>query len=112
MLTTTLAIGGSWPKSLAQIAPGTCQIQQAADGAAGLAALRTDEFDCVFLDYTLPDMNGLEFLTAAAIDGEQPCAVVLITGNGNEAVAVEAMKRGVQDYLVKDQVNAAASGAR
>ena len=30
----------------------------------------------------------------------------LITGQGNEAVAVEAMKRGVQDYLVKDQVNA------
>ena len=38
---------------------------------------------------------------------EQPCAVVLVTGHGNEAIAVEAMKRGVQDYLVKDQVNAA-----
>src|SRR5271156_2255277 len=51
-------------------------------------------------------MNGFEFLTAAAVDGEQPCAVVLVTGQGNEAVAVEAMKRGVQDYLVKGQVNA------
>ncbi len=93
-------------ESLARIAPDTCRIQQAADGVAALAALRTDEFDCVFLDYNLPDMNGLEFLTAAAVDGEQPCAVVLVTGNGNEAVAVEAMKRGAQDYLVKDQVNA------
>ncbi len=31
---------------------------------------------------------------------------MLITGQGNEAIAVEAMKRGVQDYLVKNQVNA------
>ena len=87
-------------QSLAQIAPGSCRIQQAPDGLAALAALRTDEFDCVFLDYNLPDMNGLEFLTAAAVDGEQPCAVVVVTGQGNEAVAVEAMKRGAQDYLV------------
>lgn len=93
-------------EALAQIAPDTCRIQLAADGVAALAALRTDEFDCLLLDYNLPDMNALEFLTAAAVDGEQPCAVVLVTGQGNEAVAVEAMKRGVQDYLVKDQVNA------
>lgn len=51
-------------------------------------------------------MNGLEFLTAAAVNGEPSSAVVLVTGQGNEAVAVEAMKRGVQDHLVKDQVNA------
>jgi signal transduction histidine kinase len=50
-------------------------------------------------------MTGLQFLNAASVDGELPCAMVLITGHGNEAIAVEAMKRGVQDYLVKDQVN-------
>jgi signal transduction histidine kinase len=92
-------------KSLAKPGPDTCHIQQAVDGAAGLAALRADQFDCVLLDFNLPDMTGLKFLTAAAVDGELPCAVVLVTGQGNEAIAVEAMKRGVQDYLVKDQVN-------
>jgi signal transduction histidine kinase len=93
-------------KLLAQRGSDVLQIQQAGDGTAGLAALRADKFDCVLLDFSLPDMTGLEFLAAAAVDGDLPCAVVLITGQGNEAIAVEAMKRGVQDYLVKDQVDA------
>jgi signal transduction histidine kinase len=93
--------------SLAQtVAADACHVQQAASGAAGLAAMRADQFDCVFLDFTLPDMTGLEFLTAAAVDGEHPCAIVLVTGHGNEAIAVDAMKYGAQDYLVKDQLNA------
>jgi signal transduction histidine kinase/HPt (histidine-containing phosphotransfer) domain-containing protein len=97
---------------LARQAGGGCEVQQAPDGAAGLAALRAQAFDCVLLDFNLPDMNGLEFLAAAAAagdgdgSGELACAIVLVTGQGNEAIAVEAMKRGVQDYLVKDQVNA------
>jgi signal transduction histidine kinase len=93
-------------RSLAQPGPDTCHIQQAANGAAGLAALRANQFDCVLLDFNLPDMTGLKFLSAATVDGELPCAFVLVTGQGNEAIAVETMKRGVQDYLVKDQVNA------
>jgi CheY-like chemotaxis protein/nitrogen-specific signal transduction histidine kinase len=93
-------------KLLAQQGSGSCHIQEAVNGAAGLAALRAGKFDCVLLDFNLDDMTGLEFLTAAAVDGTPPCPVVLVTGQGNAAVAVMAMKRGVQDYLVKDQVNA------
>jgi len=81
------------------------EIEQAEDGAAGLAALRERRPDCLLLDYSLPDMSGLEFLEQAMVEGELPCAVVLITGNGNENIAVEAMKHGVQDYLIKGQVN-------
>jgi signal transduction histidine kinase/HPt (histidine-containing phosphotransfer) domain-containing protein len=85
---------------------GVSEIFQAADGAAGLAALRTQSPDCVLLDFSLPDMTGLEFLNdAAAVDGTLPCAVVLVSGAGSESVAVAAMKQGAQDYLVKDQVN-------
>jgi len=86
-------------------APGVFEIEHAADGAAGIGALRARTFDCALLDFSLPDVTGLEFLTDALVDGELPSAVVLITGHGNEAVAVEAMKLGVQDYLVKDHVN-------
>ena len=94
-------------KLLAQPGADTSQIQQANDGATGLAALRTEQFDCVLLDFDLPDMTGLEFLAAAAVDGELPCAVVLLTGQGSEVIAVEAMRCGAQDYLVKDEVDAA-----
>jgi signal transduction histidine kinase len=90
---------------LARQAPGQFDIHHAADGAAGLAALRAATFDCVLLDFSLPDVTGLEFLTDAVVNGVLPAAFVLITGHGNEAIAVDAMKLGVQDYLVKDHVN-------
>jgi signal transduction histidine kinase len=90
---------------LARQAPGQFEIHHAADGAAGIAALRASTFDCVLLDFSLPDVTGLEFLTDAAVNGALPAAFVLITGHGNEAIAVDAMKLGVQDYLVKDHVN-------
>lgn len=85
--------------------PGVCRIQQAPDGATGLALLREEQFDCVLLDFNLPDMTGLEFLTKATIADELPCAVVVVTGQGSEKIAVEAMKCGVEDYLVKDQMD-------
>ena len=91
---------------LTQHAPGACEIEQAADGIAGLAALCANRFDCVLLDYDLPDMSGLKFLVESSVEGEPPSAVVLITGHGNEAIAVEAMKHGAQDYLVKGQLDA------
>jgi len=90
---------------LARRAPGACEFQPSPDGEAGLAALRAFRPDCVLLDFHLPDMTGLEFLTRAAVDGALPCAFVLITGQGNEAIAVEAMHRGAQDYLVKGEID-------
>ena len=90
---------------LARQAPGQFDIHQVADGAAGIATLRAQTFDCVLLDFSLPDVTGLEFLSDCVTKGELPAAFVLITGHGNEAIAVDAMKLGVQDYLVKDHVN-------
>src|SRR3989442_5559207 len=66
----------------------------------GLAHLAQHEVDCVLLDYRLPDADGLECLRQV----RQRCPdvpVVVITGAGSEEVAVEAMKLGASDYLVK-----------
>ncbi len=69
----------------------------------GLQLVQTQKLDCVLLDYNLPDLNGLEFLAKLKNDqGDIPVPVIMLTGADNASVAVEAIKLGAQDYLVKD----------
>ena len=72
-------------------------------GEDGLDALRDWAPDALLLDYRLPDMTGLEFLREA----RPACAVIVLTGVGDEQVAVEAMQLGAQDYLVKGRLTPA-----
>ncbi|HLP88855.1 MAG TPA: PAS domain S-box protein [Nostocaceae cyanobacterium] len=63
--------------------------------------------DGILLDFLLPDLDGLEFLAELRQQNRGPLpAIIMLTGYGNEAVAVQAMKSGVQDYLVKDETTA------
>ena len=79
----------------------------AATGSDGVAVFRTMRPDCVLLDYNLPDMNGLEFIEAvSALDTKHPVALVMVTGQGNEEIAVQSLKQGALDYIVKDHMTA------
>jgi PAS domain S-box-containing protein len=73
-------------------------------GAGGLELCQQLQPDGILLDFLLPDLDGLEFLEELKqqAKGVMP-AVIMLTGYGSEAVAVQAMKSGVQDYLVKGQ---------
>lgn len=76
---------------------------EAETGREGLQLAHAQKLDCVLLDYHLPDMNGLEFLAELRDDlGKIPVPVMMLTGADNASIAVEAMKRGAQDYLIKD----------
>jgi len=57
-------------------------------------------YDVVLLDYSLPRRNGLEVLAQIKTLESAP-PVIIVTGHGDERIAVEAMKLGASDYLVK-----------
>lgn len=74
-------------------------------GQEGLALSQQHQPDVVLLDYQMPDLNGLEFLTQLKAQNQQSVLpVVMVTGRGDEAIAVQSMKMGAQDYLMKEQV--------
>lgn len=70
------------------------------DPEAALERLETENVQCVVSDYDMPQMDGLEFLDAVR-DAHEDLPFILYTGNGSEQVAVEAISRGVTDYLQK-----------
>jgi PAS domain S-box-containing protein len=79
----------------------TCHV--ASTVAEGLNACRSLRPDVILLDYSLPDDTGLAFLEALMAEhGSLAFAVVMLTGSGDEAVAVQALKLGAHDYLVKE----------
>ena len=73
-------------------------------GEGALTLCQQFRLDAILLDFVLPDLDGLEFLSELRLlTKEAMPATIMLTGYGNEALAVQAMKSGVQDYLVKGQ---------
>ncbi|BAY26951.1 two-component hybrid sensor and regulator [Calothrix sp. NIES-2100] len=61
--------------------------------------------DVILVDFSMPDGNGLEFVRQLREQQKNThSAVIVLTGQGDERIAVQAMKSGAQDYLVKDKV--------
>lgn len=68
--------------------------------AEGRACLTRGGFDLVITDLRLPDGDGLDIVRAAR-EGPEPAEVILMTAHGSVPTAVEAMKLGAADYLIK-----------
>jgi DNA-binding NtrC family response regulator len=73
---------------------------EAHDGPAGLKAALEREFDLVLLDHSMPGMTGLQVLEELRAAG---CAadIVMLTAHGSVEAAVEALKLGATDFLLK-----------
>ncbi len=77
---------------------------EADDGSSGLELLKQQAFDCAFLDYFLPDSDGLSILKQAREAGVE-APIIMLTGHGDERLAVEMMQAGASDYLPKGQMS-------
>ena len=83
-----------------QLAEEGFQARIAADAETGLQMLGKESFDVVVTDLKLPGMSGLEFLQAVKrVNADLP--VVLMTAFGTVESAVDAMKAGASDYVLK-----------
>lgn len=79
-------------------------VTEAASGEEGVRLFREHPPHCTLLDYSLPGRNGVAVLED--IRRSHPfAAVVMLTGQGSETVAVDVMKAGAQDYFTKDSVS-------
>ncbi|MBC8402055.1 MAG: response regulator [Candidatus Marinimicrobia bacterium] len=90
-------------RHLEDISEGKAEITAFTEPVSALAELSYREFDLIFIDYILGEKTGLEvFLSIRDSGCDHPA--IMLTGQGNESVAVEAMKAGVADYLVKGDI--------
>ncbi|MDZ8259620.1 PAS domain S-box protein [Nostoc sp. ChiQUE01b] len=84
----------------------TYDIYEFESGNKALQACQEKIPDVILLDYRLPDLDGLEFLTQLQrqTSNNSQISVIMLTGQGDETIAVQAIKSGAQDYLVKGKL--------
>ncbi len=67
--------------------------------------LEADRFDLILLDYNLPDGTGLQALDAVRLSPKnRNAATIMVAGDGQNEIAIEALKRGCSDYITKDDL--------
>ena len=71
-------------------------------GTEALEKIKEGRLDLLLLDYSLPDMSGAGFIDTAERTNVSLPPFIVATGRGDERIAVDMMKRGARDYIVKD----------
>lgn len=80
-------------------------VSEATNADTALAAIEKTDYNCIFLDYHLPDKSGLALVKQIRHEGIRVPLIVL-TGQGDEQTAVSLMKAGASDYLPKRKLSA------
>jgi two-component system, chemotaxis family, chemotaxis protein CheY len=83
---------------------GVRKVSEAADGIAGLEALRIVMPDVVIIDWELPMLNGAEFVRIVRSPGVFPIPdvpIIMLSSHGERSRVVEAVRIGVNEYLRK-----------
>lgn len=81
---------------------GFTNISEADDGKIALTELKKEKFDLILCDWNMPQMSGLELLTALKSDnGLKDIPFVMVTAEAQKDNILEAVKAGVNSYVVK-----------
>lgn len=78
------------------------EVKTAISGKDALSKVAEDTFDAIVADYQMPDMDGLELLNLLWREQEF-LPFIFLTGQGHEEVAIQALNRGADYYLRKDE---------
>ena len=82
------------------------RILEAETGKAALEICQSAQIDAILLDYRLPDYDGLEMLQKLQQQMPHRVPILLMTGQGSETLAVQSLKAGAEDYLIKTEMTA------
>ena len=94
-----LAIRRHLEKSQFQVA-----LFESGNASEAISYLQDFTFNCIFLDYRLPDADGISLVRQLRLEGHY-MPIIVLTGQGDEQIAVELMKAGASDYLVKSRLS-------
>ncbi len=75
------------------------QVDDASNGMEALQLIKEHDFDAVFCDIKMPEMDGIEVLEAIRKESDMP--VIMLSGHGTIETAVEAIKKGAFDFIPK-----------
>jgi two-component system, chemotaxis family, chemotaxis protein CheY len=77
-------------------------VEEAGDGAEGLAQCQAKQYDCVMTDWNMPNMDGLQLiLSLRAMPNYASIPILMVTTEGAKDDVIEALTRGATSYIVK-----------
>ncbi|MDZ4839145.1 MAG: ATP-binding protein [Bacteroidota bacterium] len=82
-----------------------CELKSANTLRSGLEMLKTNSFQVIMLDLSLPDSIGLDTVSETATASNKEIPILVLTGNDDEDFAVKVVAAGAQDYLVKGSID-------
>jgi two-component system chemotaxis response regulator CheY len=85
-------------KALAMV--GINETVEAGDGTEAVAAVETQDFDVILLDWNMPKLSGIDTLRAIRKAGKTT-PVIMVTTEAEKSRVIEAIKSGANDYLIK-----------
>lgn len=79
---------------------GMTDFGQAADGQEALAAVMSEDYGLILMDWNMPNMTGLEAVKAIRASGKQ-IPIIMVTTEAEKSRIIDALKAGANSYIVK-----------